>query len=91
MKKEEQYNLFLILQLFMVLAVFGIPWLLAWNGNVIAPWMDSVLGTGPHTPDSYGSNLVRRIWSSVLCGPIIVYALIRYAINRYKLRLESEK
>jgi hypothetical protein len=78
-------------QFFLVLAVFGIPWLYAWNMHHIVQWTETALGFGPYTPDTYGKIVWRRIWSSAFCAPFITYAIIRFAINRYKQHQQTKK
>ena len=87
---ENASQLYYWPQLFLVLTVFGIPWLYIWNAHHIGVWLDAVLGTGPHDPTPWAKVMWRRTLSSTLCAPFIAYALIRFAINRYKLRSDSK-
>jgi hypothetical protein len=78
-------------QFFLVLAVFGIPWLFAWNSHIIQPWSESFFRYGPYDPVTPGTILLRRIWSTVVCAPVIIYAVIRFSVNRYRMHQESKK
>lgn len=78
-------------QFLFVTAVFGVPLIYAWFGHHFTPCLTILQPDGICDPITPGTLLLRRIWSFVLCGPIIVYALIRFAINRYKRHLESKK
>lgn len=78
-------------QVVAVVLPFGVGWACLAFAHVIGPWFDALLGLSPHTPDSYGKIMWRRMWSSALCGPVITYALIRFAFNSYKNSNEANE
>jgi hypothetical protein len=78
-------------QLFMVLVFFGITWVLTWNAHNVFPWIESLFNLGPYDPDTPGTILLRRTWSTAVCGPVIIYAVIRFSINRYRMNKDAEK
>lgn len=65
---------------FWVLA-FGLFWTFAWNAHIIGPWVDSLMGWGPHDIDSEGKIRWRRIWSTAICLPGIVFSVLLYLRN----------
>lgn len=69
-----------------VLVFFGFTWIFAWNAHIIGPWIDHLLGTGPHDIDSIGKIRWRRIYSTAFCAPPIIYAIFRYAYNKWQKR-----
>lgn len=76
-------------QLLAVIVPFGLGWAFLAYAHILGPWIDMVLGTGPHDPDTDGKIIWRRMWSSALCGPVIAYALLRYCYNRWKNRTKK--
>ena len=78
-------------QLLIVVIPFGLGWAFIAFAHVIGPWVDTLLSLGPHDIDSAGKIRWRRIWSSVLCGLIITYAIIKFSYNRYKLHQENKR
>ncbi len=81
---EDTFQLETFRQFFKVIFLPTIALLFAWNAHIIGPYIDSVLGTGPHDIDSYGKIVWRRIYSSALCGPMIAYAIVRFSYNLWK-------
>jgi hypothetical protein len=78
-------------QFCLVRAVFSIPWLFAWNSHIIQPWSESFFRYGPYDPVTPGTILLRRIWSTAVCAPFVIYAFIRFAINRYRMHQAAKK
>lgn len=72
--------------LIIILIIFGSIWAFAWNAHIIGPWVDSLLGLGPHDIDSLGKIRWRRMYSTAFCAPPMLYAIIRYAYNQCKKR-----
>ncbi len=72
--------------LIVVLAIFGSIWAFAWSAHIIGPWLDQLLGTGPHDIDSLGKIRWRRMYSTALCAPPMLYAILRYAYNQWQKR-----
>lgn len=84
------YQLATLRQLLIVVVPFGVGWLFAWNSHIIQPWTESFFSYGPYDPTTPGTILLRRIWSTAVCAPVITYAIIRFGINRYKMHKESK-
>lgn len=72
--------------LIVVLAIFGSVWAYAWYGHIIGPWVDNLLGLGPHGIDSLGKIRWRRMYSTAFCAPPMLYAILRYTYNKWKKR-----
>jgi hypothetical protein len=85
------YQMATLKQWLIIIIPFGSFWVFASFAHVIGPWLDALLNIGPHDIDSPGKVLWRRIWSSLLCGPVIGYATVRFAVNRYKFHQQSKK
>jgi hypothetical protein len=66
------------------LIAFGLFWAFAWNAHVIGPWVDNLMGWGPHDIDSEGKVRWRRIWSTAICLPGILACIGLYIRNRRK-------
>lgn len=64
--------------------LFGLFWAFAWNIHIIGPWVDNLMGWGPHDIDSARKVQWRRMWSTALCLPGIVAYGILYLRNRRK-------
>ena len=77
-------------QLFMVLIFFGIPWAYAWFGHLFTPCFSVLQPRGFCDPVTPGTVLLRRSWATAVCAPFIIYAIIRFGINRYKMHKESK-
>jgi hypothetical protein len=86
---EDTFQLETFGQFLRVVLPFALGWLLFWNGQHVGPFLDAVFGTGPHDLDSYGKIVWRRIYGSILCGPFITYAVIRYGYNLWKRSRDS--
>jgi len=56
-------------------------WAFAWYAHIIGPWLDGVMGWGPHDIDSAGKIRWRRMWSTAFCLPSIVLAILNYILN----------
>lgn len=72
--------------LFKVLMIFGSGLLLGWYAHIFFPWLEHLLGLGPHDIDSLGKIRWRRMYSTALCAPPMLYAIARYAYNQWKKR-----
>ena len=48
-------------------------WAFAWNAHLISPWVDQLMGWGPHDIDSVGKIRWRRMWSTALCFPGLLF------------------
>ncbi len=67
--------------IFMLVLAFS-AWGFAWYAHVIGPWVDSLMGWGPHDIDSAGKIRWRRIWSTAICLPGIIACIGLYIRNR---------
>lgn len=67
------------------LVIFGGAWAIAWYAHIVFPWIESVLGWSPSTPDSEGKIRWRRIWSTAICLPGILAIIIMH-IRRLRQR-----
>lgn len=81
--------------LVIMLALVVAAWAFAWYGHIIGPWMDRVLGLGPHDLDSAGKIRWRHIWSTAVCVPSIVVFVGLYILNvrdriRYRKRFGKD-
>lgn len=68
------------------ICLFGACWAFAWYAHIIGPWVDSVMGWGPHDIDSMGKISWRRMWSTSICLPGILVSIALYVRNRRKRR-----
>jgi hypothetical protein len=68
--------------LMFMLAIACSLWVFAWNAHIIGPWIDNLMGWGPHDIDSAGKIRWRRIWSTAICLPGIIASLGLYLRNR---------
>lgn len=67
-------------------------WALAWYGHIVGPWLDGVMGWGPHDIDSEGKIRWRRMWSTAICLPGIVAFIVLYVLNvRDRVRARRER
>lgn len=57
-------------------------WGFAWNAHIVGPWIDILMGWGPHDIDSAGKIRWRRIWSTAICLPGIIASIGLYLRNR---------
>lgn len=64
-----------------MVALFAGAWAFAWYAHIIGPWLDGVMGWGPHDIDSAGKIRWRRMWSTAFCLPSIVLAILNYILN----------
>ncbi len=64
------------------LALLGGAWALAWYAHIVFPWLEHLLGLGPHDVDSEGKIRWRRIWSTAICLPGILASIGLYLRNR---------
>ncbi|MBE0588767.1 MAG: hypothetical protein IH617_12075 [Hydrogenophaga sp.] len=62
--------------------LFGLFWAYAWWGHIIGPWVDNLMGWGPHDVDSEGKIRWRQMWSTAICLPGIIGATVLYLRNR---------
>ena len=67
-----------------VLLICGSVWSIGWYAHIIFPWLERLLGLGPYDIDSLGKIRWRRIYSTALCAPPMLYVIIRYAYNQWK-------
>lgn len=79
----------------MVVMTVG-AWGFAWYAHIIGPWLDAVMGWGPHDIDSVGKIRWRRMWSTAICLPGIVAFVGLYILNvrdriRYGRRLGADR
>jgi hypothetical protein len=65
-----------------MLTLACIGWAFAWNAHIIGPWVDNLMGWGPHDIDSAGKIRWRRIWSTAICLPGIIASIGLYLRNR---------
>jgi hypothetical protein len=77
----EKFSSFIL-----ILGFFGTTWAFAWYAHIIGPWVDQLLGLGPHDIDSIGKIRWRRMYSTAFCAPPIIYAIIRYSYTQCKKR-----
>lgn len=61
---------------------FGLLWAFAWYAHIIGPWVDNLMGWGPHDLDSEGKIRWRRMWSSAVCLPGILLSIFLYARSK---------
>ena len=61
---------------------FGLLWAFAWYAHIIGPWVDNLMGWGPHDLDSEGKIRWRRMWSSAVCLPGILLSIFLYAPSK---------
>lgn len=59
-------------------------WAFAWYAHIIGPWVDNLMGWGPHDIDSEGKIRWRRMWSTAICLPGILACVGLYFRNRRK-------
>jgi TRAP-type C4-dicarboxylate transport system permease small subunit len=64
-----------------MVAMIATAWAFAWYAHIIGPWLDGVMGWGPHDIDSPGKIRWRRMWSTAICLPGIVLAILNYILN----------
>lgn len=64
------------------LVFLGSAWAFAWYGHIIGPWVDNLMGWGPHDLDSEGKIRWRRMWSTAICLPGIIACVVLYIRNR---------
>jgi len=67
-----------------MLAMVGMTaglWAFAWYAHIIGPWLDGVMGWGPHDVDSAGKIHWRRMWSTAICLPGIIAFIGLYILN----------
>lgn len=57
-------------------------WAFAWYAHIIGPWVDNLMGWGPHDIDSAGKIRWRRMWSTAICLPGILACIGLYLRNR---------
>lgn len=67
--------------LLIMLLWIGSAWAFAWYAHIIGPWVDNLFGLDPHDADSLAKIQWRRIWSSIVCLPMIVVSLVLYLLN----------
>ncbi len=72
--------------LVIVLLIFGSGWGLFWYAHIIFPWLEHLLGLGPYDIDSIGKIRWRRMYSTAICAPPMLYVIVRYAYNQWKKR-----
>ncbi len=70
--------------LIFIVTFLGSAWAFAWYAHVIGPWVDNLMGWGPHDIDSEGKVRWRRMWSTAICLPGILAYIILYIRNRRK-------
>ena len=66
------------------LALLGFAWGFAWYAHIIGPWVDNLMGWGPHDIDSEGKVRWRRMWSTAICLPGILVIIYLHIRNRRK-------
>ena len=66
------------------LVLFSSGWAFAWNLHIIGPWIDNLMGWGPHDIDSAAKVQWRRMWATGICLPGIVFSVWLYLRNRFK-------
>jgi hypothetical protein len=64
-----------------MVAMTAAAWAFAWYAHIIGPWLDGVMGWGPHDIDSAGKIRWRRMWSTAICLPGIVAFIGLYILN----------
>jgi len=70
--------------LIFMLVLFSSGWAFAWYGHIIGPWVDNLMGWGPHDIDSARKVQWRRTWATGICLPGIVLSVLLYLRNRRK-------
>lgn len=68
------------------LVLFGGAWAFAWNAHIIGPWVDNLMGWGPHDIDSERKVQWRRMWSTAICLPGMIFSVLLYLRNRKNRR-----
>jgi hypothetical protein len=68
------------------LIFFGLLWAFAWYAHIIGPWVDNLMGWGPHDTDSEGKVRWRRMWSTAVCLPGILASIWLYIRNHRNRR-----
>jgi len=81
---DRMMNVETIGALIFIVTFLGSAWAFAWNAHVIGPWVDNLMGWGPHDIDSEGKVRWRRMWSTAICLPGILAYIILYIRNRRK-------
>jgi len=74
---------------FLGFLMLGGIWALAWYAHIVFPWIESVLGWAPSTPDSEGKIQWRRVWSSAFCLFGFVSLLVLYIRHLRRRRIQS--
>ena len=69
-----------------LIAICGSVWAIGWYAHIIFPWLEHLLGLGPYDIDSLAKIRWRRIYSTALCAPPMLYVIVRYAYNQCKKR-----
>lgn len=77
-------------QFLFVTAVFGVPLIYAWFGHHFTPCLTILQPDKICDPITSGTLLLRRIWSTAVCAPFIICAIIRFIINRYRMHSETK-
>jgi hypothetical protein len=81
---ERMMNVETFGALVFILAFLGFAWAFAWYAHIIGPWVDNLMGWGPHDIDSEGKVRWRRMWSTAICLPGILAYIGLYIRNRRK-------
>lgn len=68
------------------LALGCFAWAFAWNAHIIGPWVDNLMGWGPHDIDSDRKVQWRRMWSTAICLPGMIFSVLLYLRNRKNRR-----
>ncbi len=68
------------------LVLFGSAWAFAWYAHIIGPWVDNLMGWGPHDIDSERKVQWRRMWSTAICLPGMLASVGLYLRNRRQQR-----
>jgi hypothetical protein len=66
------------------LTLLGTAWALAWYAHIFFPWLEHLMGFGPHDIDSAGKIRWRRIWSTAVCLPGMLFCTALYFRNLYR-------
>lgn len=74
--KVETFGAFLFM-----IAFFSAGWAFAWNAHIVGLWLENLFGLGPYDADSLGKIEWRRMWSTAIFLPGIIFAAINYSLN----------
>jgi hypothetical protein len=79
---ERMHSLETVGALLFIVSMFCFGWAFAWYAHIIGPWVDQLMGWGPHSIDSPRKIQWRRMWATAVCLPGILLAIYLYIRGR---------